>query len=95
MSDEGKFDYPRETTEYVFFEELLINGAVPTGDLEFNLTRGLDRPDENDWADITEQGGKKCFLLPPQAKAGRVKVWVRSVDTGEKPVIEAGYINIT
>ena len=95
MTIDANYDYPRETSEYVFFEELLINGVIPSGDIQFNLTRGLDRPRDENWGEVVEQGGKKCFLLPPQAKAGKVKVWVRAVGVGEVPVIEAGFINIT
>lgn len=95
MSIDDSWDYPRETTEYVFFDELLINGVTPSGLIQFNLTRGLDRPDPEEWGEVTEQAGKKCFLLPPQPKAGPLKVWVRAADAPEATVIEAGFINIT
>lgn len=95
MIDEN-WDYPRETEEYVFFDELLINGLPPaTADVEYQLTRGLDRPDSNKWLPITEQNSRKCFLLGPQTNSGRVKVWVRVAGMGEHTVIEAGFINIT
>lgn len=96
MTEEAGWDYPRETEEYVFFDELLVNGVEPAASIvEYALTRGLARPQPGDWAAVVDQAGRKSFLLDGTLDPGKYKVWVRVIDSPEKSVIEAGYINIT
>lgn len=87
--------YPRESKEYVFFEELRLNGADFVGAIEYSLTQGLARPLV--WSAVGIQNGKRAFLLPGdnELDPGHWKVWVRVPDAPESSVIEAGTIEIT
>lgn len=86
-------EYPRESIEYVFFDELLINGAPPQGVVQYSLSRSLERPVV--WNNMTVQNGKYCFLLTGVLDPGPWKVWCRVPDSPEASVIEVGVITIT
>jgi hypothetical protein len=86
-------EYPRESIEYVFFDELMVDGQAPPGAVEYSLSRPLGRPVL--WAPLVVQGGKFCFLLTGLLDPGPWKVWVRVPDAPEASVIEAGQIVIT
>lgn len=86
-------EYPRESVEYVWFDELLLDGAPPTGEVEYSLSRPLDRPEV--WNIVVQDSGKYGFLLQGDLEPGQWKVWVRVAGSPELSVIEAGRITIT
>ena len=86
-------EYPRESVEYVFFDEVKVDGQDPPGTVEYSLSRPLDRPVV--WAQLTVVSGKYAFLLTGLREPGPWKVWVRVPDSPEASVIEAGQIVLT
>lgn len=87
------YTYPRESVEYVFFDEITVNGVIPGLPLEFSLTPDDDRPTV--WKNITVVNGRFAFLLDGTLPPNDYQVWVRIPSAPETSVIRAGQIRIS
>jgi hypothetical protein len=88
-----EYTYPRESAEYVFFQDISLDGQPAVLPLQFSLTLGLDRP--LIWKDLTVVNGKFAFFLDGTLPPGDYKVWVRVPGAPETAVIQAGKIRIS
>lgn len=86
-----RFTYPRETVEYVYFDQLTANGETPVV-AEYSLTAGLARP--TNWQTLSIIGGRFAFLISGLLP-GWYTVWARIPDNPEQTVIEVGRIEVT
>ena len=88
MSDK----YPRESSEFVVFEPVLVNG-VPSVNFTWQITPQNERP-TGTWAAPVAVGSDLGFLLVP-ATRGIYRVWVRIVAGGQSIVVLAGELERT
>lgn len=85
-----EYTYPRETVEYVYFKEILVNNQVPNvADVSYSLTTGLVRPTV--WAPVVEVNAQFAFQLDGTLPAGDYRVFIKV----QNVVIEAGRITLT
>jgi hypothetical protein len=98
MTLDEDFSYPRESQEYLYFNEVIIDGGPPTVPLQAAMIRGLtQRPTDDDveWFTVVNLGGSFGFLLPGDRDAGTYKIWVRALDLPKAVFIDAGSIRLT
>lgn len=87
------YEYPRETQEFVYFKEILIEGLPPVLPLEYSLVRGLARPVL--WSAVVVHNSRFAFFLDGTLPPGEYQVFVRVPTASEQSVIEAGRIRLT
>lgn len=89
---ESHYQYPRETVENVFFEEVKVDNVTPAAaDMSATMTRGLERP--TTWTPVIEDAGRMGIHLDGTLEAGEYRVWLQHEPSGI--VIEVGQIELT
>lgn len=85
---------PRESVEFIRFDDLLVDGeAADVDQVEVSVTRLFDRP--TTWTEPVQLDGQ-LGVLTGDYPAGDYTVWVRVITSGlEKPVINMGRLTIT
>jgi hypothetical protein len=87
-------EYPRETVEYVPFENVTVNGQPWVGGFNYSITENFARPTV--WTPTVPVEGKQSFLLNgPSLGVGLYKVWVQVADGDESVVILAGQFKVS